>query len=409
MRVLWFSCTPSCYDVITVGGWVMALEKIVRKYLPEIELGIAFEHRDKKFKEVRDGVTYYPICEEWSLVDKVRNKFRSSARLRYERLRPRYLAALNDFKPDIVQCFGTELWHYSLLQKETDVPFIIHLMGLWNIHKSSGEIVSRKSFIQYCNPANWISWNKSRTNTEEHAEMEIDTMKCCRHYMGRTEWDKGIVRHFSPHSAYYYCPEAIRESIYDSPMRWQFRREGKIRLIGISNPSTLKGNEIMLRTAWLLKNRFGKEIEWKVTITKDDIRTFEKQTGIRCSDVGIVPMGRLSSSEIPKAICESEFFIHCSCIDNSPNAICEAQLLGIPVISTNAGGIPQIVTDNETGFLYPYAEPYALAFKIMELHNNEPLLTRISENEYRMAHERHNPQEIAKRVMEIYQQIINRK
>lgn len=407
MRILWFACTPSCYDVKTIGGWVEALECIVRTYIPEIELGIAFEHTDKTFKVVRDKVTYYPICYQESKKEKLKNKFQSSSRRRFECLRPLFLKVLHDFNPDVVQCFGTELWHYSLLQRDTNIPFVIHIMGFGNIYNMMGDIVSKyddnKSVY---NPLIKFKKWKFRLNMKEHEDMEYESMNLCRHFMGRTEWDKAIVRHFAPNANYHYCPEAIRDEIYNSTLRWKFRYDNVIRLITISNAGTLKGNEIMLRVAWLLKNKFGKKLEWRVTSTPDSMARFERNTGIKCKDVGIKLIGRLKVTDIPNAICNSEMFIHCAIIDNSPNAICEAQLIGCPIIATNAGGIPQIVTDGETGFLYPYAEPYALAFKILELHNNEILLNRVSNGAYKIAHERHNPKRIAERVMEIYKNIL---
>ena len=79
MRVLWFSCTPSCYDIISKGGWIESLERIVKLYLPEVQLGIAFEHVDRKFKVEHSGVTYYPINCEYGMVKKIRNKIFSSS------------------------------------------------------------------------------------------------------------------------------------------------------------------------------------------------------------------------------------------------------------------------------------------------------------------------------------------
>ena len=48
MRVLWFSVTPSLYEEKVTGGWVASLERVVRQYGKNIELGIAFEHSDQK-------------------------------------------------------------------------------------------------------------------------------------------------------------------------------------------------------------------------------------------------------------------------------------------------------------------------------------------------------------------------
>ena len=75
MRVLWFSLTPSLYDEKTYGGWVASLERIVRKYGDNIQLGIAFEHSDRCFKLERDGVTYYPINKFVSRWDKLKLMF----------------------------------------------------------------------------------------------------------------------------------------------------------------------------------------------------------------------------------------------------------------------------------------------------------------------------------------------
>ena len=142
MRVLWFSCTPSCYDIISKGGWIESLERIVKLYLPDVQLGIAFEHVDRKFKVEHSGVTYYPINCEYGMVKKIRNKIFSSSRLKYEKLKPAYLKVIQDFKPDIIQCFGSELWHYSLLQKDVDIPFVVHIMGFWNIHNMMSDVFS---------------------------------------------------------------------------------------------------------------------------------------------------------------------------------------------------------------------------------------------------------------------------
>lgn len=72
MRVLWLSVTPSLYDEKTSGGWIASLERIIRQYGKDIELGIAFEHSDKCFKVERDGVTYYPMNKIDTRIKKLR-------------------------------------------------------------------------------------------------------------------------------------------------------------------------------------------------------------------------------------------------------------------------------------------------------------------------------------------------
>ena len=72
--------------------------------------------------------------------------------------------------------------------------------------------------------------------------------------MGRTEWDRNIVKYYSPGTKYYYAPEAICPLIYESAGSWLYRPQAKLRLLIVSRADTRKGNEIILRTAQLLKS-----------------------------------------------------------------------------------------------------------------------------------------------------------
>lgn len=400
MRVLWFAMTSSCYDVKNTGSWIEALEKIFKRYLPDVELGIAFEHQDEVFKVDREGVTYYPIHIQRT----------SSPKNNYELLRPHYLKVIEDFKPDIIHCFGTERWHYGLMAKEVKVPFVIHIMGFMNIYDPMDEIVLHEhDYIKYFNynPIKYLIHKREYKTKHENQELERGVMTANKYFMGRTEWDKNIVKYYSPGSTYYHCEEAIRDEIYNSPVKWKFHSRKKIRLITIGNAGSLKGNEMMLRAAWLLKKQFHVDFEWLYTSDEYQLSFFEKVIGIKHDDVNIKLIGRLSASEIVTQLADADFYIHPAIIDNSPNTVCEAQLIGTPIISTNAGGIPSLIEDGKTGFLYPYSEPHALAFKIMNLVGNKEVLEKVSENEYCVSHNRHNPENIAKNINNIYEYIIS--
>ena len=407
MRVLWFSLTPSCYEVVSNAGWIEALEKVVVSHLPDVELGICFEYPENRPKEKRGRVAYYPLC----LSSRYRRKHKllDSPQERYNDLESGYLSVIEDFKPDVVHCFGTERWHYGLLSGKVNIPFVIHMMGFMNIYDMMDELVIHKSdYWKYYGYNPLKVWLTRRTwkSRKENQELERSEMSVNHYFMGRTEWDRSIVKYYSPEGKYFHCPEAIREEIYNARLRWSFKRDDCIKLVTIGNAGSLKGNEIMLRAAHLLKYQFKRDFKWVYTSDEERMAISEKMAGIRHEDVNIQLVGRINAKQIAEQLCQAEFYVHPSIIDNSPNTVCEAQLMGIPVISTNAGGIPQLVEDGKTGFLYPYAEPHALAFKIMELHNDEKLLKDVSQNEWDMSHKRHDPQYLAERLHRIYKEVI---
>lgn len=405
MRVLWLATSPSLYDEGKVMGWIGSLENIVRKYCPEIELGIAFEHSDREFKVERNGVTYYPINFSATIISTLKLKYNGNNNWFLKK--PLLMKILEDFKPDIIHCFGSE-WNWGLLAKETKIPFILHMQGFINLYNyASSNVKIRKQSIWYnlIHPREFLQKQVLKYYNTIRNSNERKIMSSCRFFMGRTEWDKNIVRYYSPESNYYYCPEAIRPAIYDAKERWSYKKSESIRIVTIASAGRLKGNGIILETAKFLKE-LGVKFEWRVSGNKGIFTQFERSLGIKASDVNVTLLGYIDVNQVKQELINAEIYVLPSIIDNSPNSLCEAQLIGIPVIASYVGGVPQIVEDNKTGILYPYNEPHSLAFKILNLHKSPDLQKRLSENEIEQSHLRHNPQKLSKRLTEIYTQVI---
>lgn len=80
--------------------------------------------------------------------------------------------------------------------------------------------------------------------------------------------------------------------------------------------------------------------------------------------------------------------------ENSPNTVCEAQLLGIPVIATNVGGTSTLVRHMETGILVPANAPFFMAANIKLLVEDVELASRLGIAGRQTAIDRHNPEKI---------------
>lgn len=404
LKVLWFSVTPSMYDEKTYGGWVASLERIVRRYGEGIQLGIAFEHSDKCFKQVRDGVSYYPMNKIRSKWDKIRMK------LDYDHdwnlLRPCMQKVIDDFKPDIIQCFGSE-WPFGLIAECVDVPIVIHMQGFSTIYSLSAHMTYRTSdqykFHHY-NPFSVFHYWYRNTKKPKSKRREKKIMELNHYYMGRTEWDKNIVKYYNPKARYFHCEEALRTEIVSTSMCWTFHRRTKMRIVTISSASALKGNDLILRTAQVLKE-FGFDFEWRVAGSKDSFAFFERILGLKHENLNIHLLGMLDAETVVRELSEADVYVHTAIIDNSPNSLCEAQYVGCPVVSSYVGGIPQLVEEGNTGFFYPYNEPHTLAFKLMNLFQKEDLLTCVSKNERAVAHERHDDKKIYEQLSNVYKEM----
>lgn len=118
-------------------------------------------------------------------------------------------------------------------------------------------------------------------------------------------------------------------------------------------------------------------------------------------------MGTASPDELVKAICSSSCYIHTSYIDNSPNSLCEAQIMGAPVLATYVGGIPSMVKDGLTGIVFPANAPYTLATLMKRIATDRDLAESLSKEARKDALLRHNPEQIRHTLVEIYSRIID--
>ena len=93
----------------------------------------------------------------------------------------------------------------------------------------------------------------------------------------------------------------------------------------------------------------------------------------------IVFTGPLKANEMKTRYLTSHVFVSPSTIENSPNSVGEAMILGVPTISSDVGGVKDMLAHGEEGFVYPMDEPYMLAYYIDRVFSNDSISLKLSE------------------------------
>jgi glycosyltransferase involved in cell wall biosynthesis len=88
--------------------------------------------------------------------------------------------------------------------------------------------------------------------------------------------------------------------------------------------------------------------------------------------------GRLDREAMAALFRQADIMLNPSLTDNMPNSVLESLASGVPVVSTNVGGVPHVVQDGVTALLVPPAEPAAMAQAILALLGDPGLWRRIS-------------------------------
>lgn len=84
-------------------------------------------------------------------------------------------------------------------------------------------------------------------------------------------------------------------------------------------------------------------------------------------------VGRLERSQVVALYRDADAMLNPARVDNMPNSVLEALACGLPVISTDVGGVPFIVEDGRTALLVPVDDPQAMARAILRLRADAPL------------------------------------
>lgn len=410
MRVLWFSVTPSRYfsssNGFNGGGWISSLEKLVIENL-DLDLGIAFEcNSSTLFKERKNKVTYYPI-NAWNTNLK---RFQKKISIFYEEkyLIPECLKIIEDFKPDLIQVFGTE-WCFGLIGKYTSIPVVIHMQGCippyYNARFPVGFNEYDFIFGKGLSLTSRFRLYKANYFFGKRSQRDIDILHVCRYYLGRTVWDKAIVNLYNQNITYYYCSEVLRDVFYLVNQCWKYETRSCVEIVSTLSSPWYKGVDLVLKSAKLLKENSTIQFKWKI-FGINDIRFYEKKTRISAKDVDVCVMGVVSEAQLMKELINCSFYVHPSYIDNSPNSVCEAQILGVPIIATNVGGLSSLIKHEYNGLLVPANDPFMIAKYIVEYHNDTIRLNQLSKNAVESAQCRHNKKNILKDLLFAYNDIL---
>jgi glycosyltransferase involved in cell wall biosynthesis len=167
--------------------------------------------------------------------------------------------------------------------------------------------------------------------------------------------------------------------------------------------SSEKGLDVLLR-AW---GKIDIEIKLKIAGTGSDIAELlriKEDLGLK----NVEFVGHTEGQKLIEIINKAAFIIVPSVLyENNPLTVIEAYSQGKPVIASNVGGLPEIVLDGKTGFLFEMGNAGALSEAIIKagkLSNGEYEL--FSKNARNFAEEKFNEEEHYEKLMEIYQEAV---
>lgn len=413
MKVLWFCNNPAMgieylskkgKGISGTGGWLYALDKELKSHV-DLHVAFLYPYHVESFKY--NGTTYYPIYTGNIIKEKLRKRFLNAKDKSYL---ASCLAVIRNVCPDVIHIHGTENPFCEIIGN-TSIPTIISIQGNLTVYnhkfnagfygkyqncKMSGSNIRSLLFgrFMFKNDKKWFEKNLM---TEQQALHE------CQYIMGRTDWDKRITRILAPKSSYFTGNEILRDSFYIH--QWDQPAPSSKIIIHTTNGDTYyKGFETLCHALSLL-NRNNVNVEWRVAGVSDNSlinKITKKQLAEIYPQKGLKLLGSLNEFELVDSLKTSHIYVMPSHIENSPNNLCEAMMLGMPCIATFAGGTGSLMHDKIHGLLIQDGDPWAMAGAILELVSNWEVAKQYGQAARKCALLRHDKSTIAKEMIYSY-------
>lgn len=171
----------------------------------------------------------------------------------------------------------------------------------------------------------------------------------------------------------------IANTIEIEKYRFEIKEYSELKLLWVRSFSKIYNPKMALDVLFELKNRFPNASLTMVGPDKenlvDDLKLYSEKLNLNVNFTG-----KLSKEEWILLSKDYNVFINTTHFDNTPISVIEAMALGIPVVSTNVGGIPFLIENYKNGFLVPDKDVTAMVEAIIDILESNELREKCTKN-----------------------------
>lgn len=418
MRILWITNQP--VPVIAEdmgapagisGGW---MNELSRQLAEKNIMGMVFPiPKNNEYREGSAGnIHYYALPMDKKVVRKSQKHTEC-----FEKI-------IKSFRPDIIHIWGTEYVHTFLAVnacKNVEMldRTVISIQGLVSVISRHfyGHIEEKKLNIPTIKDFLYRdSLKKQCKNFIMRGKYEIASIRMVNHVIGRTDWDYACTSQINPEVHYHFCNETLRNFFYQK--QWRLESCERYSLFVSQCQYPLKGFHHALEALAIIVKKYPNAHLYTTgrELLKDDVkeklfdsrydRYIREQIRILHLEKNVTFLGTLSEKEMCEQFCKTHVFISASSIENSPNSVGEAMLLGVPVVASDVGGVKNLLVHAQEGFVYQADAPYMLAYYVSRIFENDELAEKFSVNGRAHALQTHNKERNLVQLTDIYQKIV---
>lgn len=412
MRVVWIVnvvfpeiCSVLGLEKTVIGGWLFAYKKALKESFSELELHIISPYKGRNIRKIESGGDVFYVFPE---------------NIEKEKLLLFYKKINAEVSPLLVHIHGTEFFHsYAYVEANGNDNVLVSIQGMVSVYAryyyGGIEHSDLRKYVSLRDILKGETIRKKRDLFVKNGKTETELIRKVKYIAGRTSWDYSNCWILNKSMNFFVLNEPLRSSFYENQWKIENCRRHSIFMSQTYYP--IKGLHKMLEALPAILDVYpdtelflcGENITDKPWYRRTTYGNYIKSLIEKYRlDDHVHFVGVMNEAQMVSHYLSANVFVCPSSIENSSNSVCEAQLLGTPVVSAYVGGLMDLVEDGRTGLLYRFEEVPMLANKICRIFENDDLAANISLNERKVALKRHDRMDIARELMSIYNSIINR-
>jgi glycosyltransferase involved in cell wall biosynthesis len=311
--------------------------------------------------------------------------------------------------PSVVHVHGTES-ALGLLAESSPHPLVVSIQGLLTVCR----LMDRRGLDSYLrrslSPGAFLRGSGyvfQRLELRHWSARERRILAACRHVIGRTRFDEDVVGVLNSQAVYHHCDEVLRPAFRQR--RWEAADAVPGRVFSTVREYARKGVGTLLEATALLRDAHATRLapgHVHLRVAGDlsqegrhAVRRAVRALGLKDR---VAFLGGLGPGQLAEELARAAAFALPSHVDNSPNSLAEAMVLGVPCVASAVGGVPSLARDGTDGLLVQDGDPYALAGALGRVLTDPELAAGLSTAASARARQRHDPDTVRRRLLDIY-------
>jgi glycosyltransferase involved in cell wall biosynthesis len=303
----------------------------------------------------------------------------------YQLDRWKFYKELKDIQPDLVHGHGTENL-FSYVAVTSGYPHVISIQAIISSLLAQYRRVSRRAL--------------------EHVIVrfiERYTVKRAENFIIKAPFAEEFVRSLNPTAPVFLLENIVHEVFFEVERRPSAKGR---KIIFIGTLINTKGVEELIRSfGAIAPHHPDVELHLVGTGTEAYVEGVVKPL-MRQSRGTIVLRGHVPSAQIAQEFAEATMVVLPSYFETSPNVIAEAMVAGVPVIGTDVGGIPFMITHDKTGQIVPVRDVLRLTEAIARYLDQPSLAQAHAAAGRAEARKRYSRQRYVDSLLGIYENIL---